>query len=402
MEVIRQYFGFRVVQREEKDTVPFFVFYARAKDIIQWTFIRRTKDDPNGTQRVLLPTRKRAVTRFFESNSKNTIPNNIILTFLKPVNFTSFDTKIKSLFPEMNIDNGCDNLLQWGTLTFTYDTEQPEESRPALVVDGQHRLFGMSDYSSEDIPVLVVCLLDAPLEEQAFQFVVINNKSVKTSVPNVRSIVANLTIDSKALLERLLRAGVSYAGASVILRDIDDTPTSPFFRYLEWEHNTEPAGPILVPLTAIEQCLRYIRAQFDFLKLDDDEDTLREIFFSIWRPIKQKFIEIWGNNKYFMTKVNITALNEYLVDRLKNAWLDRLINTDDLVSPESVEAKIKEFIAPLEKEFWETDWNSVIKVQDNANVRGIIIEDFKTMTQNSRLDNNWSSNLRFNPSSVKD
>ena len=46
----RRYFGCSVRQRQDKDTVAFFVFYARAKDIKEWIGIKRVKDSEEGTQ----------------------------------------------------------------------------------------------------------------------------------------------------------------------------------------------------------------------------------------------------------------------------------------------------------------------------------------------------------------
>lgn len=61
-----------------------------------------------------------------------------------------------------------------------------------LIVDGQHRLHGISEFLYEDLPVLVVCMVDASVQEQAFQFIVINNKAVRVPTDNVKAIIAHL------------------------------------------------------------------------------------------------------------------------------------------------------------------------------------------------------------------
>ncbi|MHC5756279.1 hypothetical protein [Nostoc sp.] len=67
----RTYFGCFVRQRIDEDTTPFFVFYARVRDITQWAKVRRAEDSREGTQRVLRETRKKSITRFVKNGSKN-------------------------------------------------------------------------------------------------------------------------------------------------------------------------------------------------------------------------------------------------------------------------------------------------------------------------------------------
>src|ERR1044072_3952792 len=189
----KTYFGCKIKQRLDNDTVPFFVFYARVKDVVRWAGIRRVQDLPQGTQRLLRRTRTRAITRFISAFSINTIPNNILLAFQpNQAAFVSLAQRIELCLPEVTIRNGCEELLDWGTLEFSFDPVANEDQRPALIVDGQHRLFGMSGFDTEDLPILIVCLIDAPLQEQAFQFVVINNKVVKVPTDNVKTIIAEV------------------------------------------------------------------------------------------------------------------------------------------------------------------------------------------------------------------
>jgi DGQHR domain-containing protein len=204
--IFRNYFGYRLIQREDSDTVPFFIFFARAKDIRQWTGVRRVKDSDEGTQRILRPTRRKAITRFLSSYSKNTIPNNILLAFgpeAQDFEFTSLSSQLQSCFSEegnrSSIFNDCGSQVEWGHISFSFNENAPEEDKPALIVDGQHRLYGISDYADENLPLLIVSLLNAPLQEQAFQFVVINNKAVRVPTDNVRAIIAQVDEDEHSV-----------------------------------------------------------------------------------------------------------------------------------------------------------------------------------------------------------
>lgn len=379
------YFGCRLIQRADNKTVAFFVFYAYAKDIKEWAGIRRVTEADDGIQRVLRASRQKAITRFLKSNSVNTIPGNILLAFNPDTaDFNSLSSILLKCVPQVDLFNNCQQQLDWGTLTFQFEDNTTEQLKPALIVDGQHRLYGISDFEDENLPLLVVSLIDAPIQEQAFQFVVINNKAVRVPTDNVRAIIAQ--IDEEELQSRLLKAGVAYGEKSPILRDINDLPSSPFQNLLNWPYNK--VGSQLVPLTAIEQCLRYLQALFP--SLEDDEDSLIEIFCAMWRAIKSNYSSIWGEENTFMKKVNINALNEFVGDRLKFAWEMNLI---DVFDSTAVEQQVINIVRLLPEEFWKEEW--AVKIQDNANVRNLIKVDLATLANNSKLRKSWREDLKL-------
>jgi DGQHR domain-containing protein len=387
----KRYFGCKVLQREHPETPPLFMFHARAKDIVQWVGIRRVDEYPDGTQRLLRETRKRAISRFLGSNSINTIPNNILLAF-EPgrTNFTPLSASSMECLRNVHMDmtNGCSEQITWGVLNFDYNPAEPEHHRPALIVDGQHRLYGMAEYQTENLPVLVVCILDATVQEQAFQFIVINDKAVKVQTSNVKAIVAHLDESEEELQARLLKAGVRYSNMSPILRDINDLPSSPFQYLLDWPYNKE--GNKLVQITAIEQCLRYLRSLFPFL--EEDEDSQREIFFAMWNAIKSSYPEVWGQDNKFMTKVNLNALNEYVSERLKFAWEMALF---DIFVVDDVEKQVLNILKLIPETFWKTEWRPDFKIQDNANIRKAIKQDLQTLGENARLKKAWYKDLQL-------
>jgi DGQHR domain-containing protein len=384
------YFGCRLFQRIDQQTVAFFVFYARAKDIKEWAGIRRVSETDDGIQRVLRASRQKAITRFLKSSSLNTIPGNILLAFNPDTaHFNSLSSRFLKDSPEIDIFNNCQPQLDWGTLKFQFEVNTSEQLKPALIVDGQHRLYGISDFVEENLPLLIVSLIDAPIQEQAFQFVVINNKAVRVPTDNVRAIIAQ--IDEDELQKRLLEAGVSYGEKSPILRDINDLSTSPFQNLLNWPYNKK--GSQLVPLTAIEQSLRFLQGSFP--TLSDDEDSLIEIFCAIWRAVKSNYSNIWGYDNKFMKKVNINALNEFVADRLKYAWELDLI---DIFNSQAVEQQVLNIVKLLPEEFWEEEWT--VNIQDNANVRNLIKADLATLASNSRLRKSWREDLKLPTSKI--
>lgn len=388
----RRYFGYMLRQRTDEQTIPFFVFQAKAKDIQAWAGIKRVPDVAGGTQRAFRESRARAIARFLQADSINTIPNSILLAFEpETTRLTSLDSTLEECNLDVDLFNGCREQMTWGILEFEFEDDLPEHERPALIVDGQHRLNGMYEFEDEDIPVVIISLVDAPPKEQAFQFIVVNNKVVRVPTESAKSIIADLDDeDEDELGERLLKAGIKYKDISPILRDINDLETSPFRNLLDWSYNRD--GIRLVNLTAIEQSLRYLRNLFTFL--DEDEDSLLEIFLAIWRSVKNQYPNLWGEDNKFMKKVNINALNEFVTDRLKMAWEFGLL---DIFDPDRVQEQTQRILDSIPGEFWEVDWD--IRIQDNANVRNMIKDDLVQMTENRKLRKAWNRDLKVVTSS---
>jgi len=385
MVINRSYFGFLLKQREDNNSPLFFIFYARVKDVKLWAGTKRTADFPDGTQRNLRIPRIKAISRFLGSSPINTIPNNILLAFQPDrVTLREYDDALLQCLGTESIYNQCENHLHWGIINFDFDPEAQEHEKIALIVDGQHRLIGMSEFQSEDLPVLIVAMLNASVEEQAFQFIVINNKAVKAPVDNVKSIIAE-NYDDTSLKDRLMNCGVTYGNSSPLLKDVDDLDISPFKHLLKWSHNRE--GEQLVELTTIEQNVNYISDVFNFL--DEDEDSLKSLFFAIWRSVKAQYPNLWGRNNKFMTKVNLNAFNEFIVQILKVAWTS--FSYVDIYNPDDIEVKVSRYINPIPENFWLRKWS--IKIQDNSNVREMIKRDLSTIIENVRLNRQWDHEL---------
>jgi hypothetical protein len=91
-----------------------------------------------------------------------------------------------------------------------------------------------------------------------------------------------------------------------------------------------------------------------------------------------------------MKKVNINALNEYIVYRLKVFWSSDMV---DIFEMKQVEDKVFNIVKRLRQEFWIKEWT--VQVQDNANVREMIKNDLQTMIDNEKLNRNWNDDLEL-------
>lgn len=99
---------------------------------------------------------------------------------------------------------------------------------PAMLVDGQHRVFGALR-EAEHTPFSICGLLDASWEEQVFQFVVINQTSEGIPTPFLNAIVSSSLTQAEVerLESRLRMAGVRMEVAQAMDKAQHD-PDSPF------------------------------------------------------------------------------------------------------------------------------------------------------------------------------
>lgn len=383
----RSFFGCRLAQRGSGNAVDFFIFVANTTDIMLWSGVRRVGEHERGTQRILKDARVHQIGKFFAANKKNTIPVSVTLAF-EPGK-TRFQPLNQEITNCLNFDflNSVGDKLTWGNLSFEFDPAAQDHEKIALIVDGQHRLRGSDEFAkryNEDIPILIAALIDADPNEQAFQFVVINKKADKVPTDNVKAIIA--TINEADLQERLLKAGVNYGNISAILKDINDREDSPFYGLLIWPLTSNGQGQ--VQLSAIEACLRYIRGQVEDLK--NDEATTYEVFMTVWKVVKEKFSDLWGLNDLFMSKVNINAMNEFIVDKLANAHEDANI---DIFNQYDVESQTKTILRPIPSDLWKMKWE--VGLQDNSVIRDMIKDDLRKILQNvrSRTNRDWFDGL---------
>lgn len=109
--------------------------------------------------------------------------------------------------------------------------------KPALVIDGQHRLFGAAKLE-EEIPFLVCAIVEPEWKEEVFQFTVINSKAKKIPTPFITSLMGmSLTQDElDSLSERLDHAGIHLWEVDVMKR-LGLDPKSPFYNMIDYKVN---------------------------------------------------------------------------------------------------------------------------------------------------------------------
>jgi len=382
--VKKEYLGFKVKQRQAEQALSLFTFCASARDLMNWVGVRRNAEHEGGAQRYLAKTRVNAITRFLKVDEINTIPNSILIAFDRGI--ASFKSLENSLPAPMEAG-------ELGLLSFDYDESTLDSEKPALIVDGQHRLYGIAEYDQEDIPLIVVALLDAAPIEQAFQFIVINKKAKSVETDTAKSILADfIKGDQQTLLnERLQKVRIVYEKTS-LAQFIDDDPLSPFYQIINFPHlqtdsNNGKREDLKVKDSTIENCLQYIRNRFESLLINDD-DSLIILFLSIWDFVAHYYPDLWRKNSQFMSSVNLAVLNKFLTDKIAFAWSIDLIDTP--LNLEQTTLVLQRSLVHIPQLFWEYDWG---RVEDNRHYRKILEESLQEIDMNIRTGQKWNQNL---------
>jgi DGQHR domain-containing protein len=347
-------------QRQSPDAPLFACFSAPVGEVRTWAAIDRLSTTGNGHQRIKNPSRVKAIVRYFELNESNTIPTSLTVALRLPD------------FPAPTL-NTCASLTI------------PDGPPAGIVIDGQHRLFGMSEFD-ESLRVNVVALINPPDDETAFQFLVINQKVTK--VPTDHLTLLSLNYSAKALGELLRSARMVLKRHASLVGVVDSSPDSPFVKSVKWptEDNDEADRTPLVLPAAIEQALAAI-AQKNLPDLRDD-DPLLEFFFTLWSTIKETWPELWHSTSALLSKVGVVTLTAFVIDDLVPLADRDMVN---LADPPDAKKAISDILKNLDPDFWRTEWTS--KSLDTSAGRQLVVDALVQVRRNIRRGDSWKTDV---------
>ena len=247
-------------------------------------------------------------------------------------------------------------------------------ARPALVVDGQHRLYGAS-HADMAIWLPVVAIPNSTWMEQIYQFVVINEKAQKVEQSLLTDIFgSSLTLDEQtAIRVQLDRSGarVEERIAAVIA---GRNPASPFFGMIKVRLEGDVSASGFIPDLAVRQLIegggrgaRGWRTDDDFYTkvvaptIEDRADwdswtsgRWRDYWFVFWDEVRTYYNAkakepLWAEQLTNLTKAVTLRLFQKLfiakmIERVEavEASLPVLV---DVLGEEVATAKIKEKVA---------------------------------------------------------
>jgi hypothetical protein len=289
-----------------------------------------------------------------------------------------------------------------------------ELSKPALIVDGQHRVFGAAEARGPDVSFLICAIPNCSWEEQAFQFVVINEEAKPVDVTVLYDIFGSSLTREEAdrVRRRLGPAGkdVERRIAAVIAYRDEDSPFANMVQ-LRVEDLPPNVNPYLSPRLIVDlidgsRALRGFRADPDLLATvvrpslgDGESDDVwtswydgrwRSYWYAFWRAVRDYFNEggapLWTHAAQTnLTKgVSLKALQDVLLEEMitkaretsdqietlrgigvEEEKLSRFLEEQRLPStPEQFYQRIQErFLRGFPRKFFERRW---VKSLDTA------------------------------------
>lgn len=346
------------------DAVTLATFTAPVGEVLQWAVVDRLRVDGEGHQRLRNVAKVRAIRRFLALDHRNTIP-------------TAVTVALRGL-PDINEDS----------VDICATLQVPADGEPiGVVIDGQHRLYGMSEFDPT-MRVNVIALINPSDEEIAFQFLVINNKASKVATDHLKLLA--LTYSDAGLRERLRTARMVLGRHASLVGVVDSATDSPFYAAVEWPAEEVPGEEgtrkNLVLPAAIEQALGVI-AQKNLPDLADD-DALIEFFFTLWKAVKEEWSDLWAAGSRLLAKVGVVTLTTFVIDDL-TPLADR--GAIDLSDPTVVDVEIRKILGSLTPAFWTSEWAA--KSLDTSAGRQLVVDALIQVRRNVRRGVPWHADV---------
>lgn len=396
--MIRTYRGILTKQREESN-IRFITFKAHAKDVVSWCHADDISLDHEGVQRSLVESRWKQIAKFYKKNKNNVIPNGVVLAFDQIVTESSEAGSLNEQEPKFHLEL-VDNEHDIYDLSF-YDNVKEF----AYIIDGQHRLKGMSDLDFH-VPVIVTLFLGIERLERAFQFIAINNKSHKVPTDNIKSLIANFDAIESPLKERLSTASITSGKLASVVDVFNEDSESPFYKCVDWVNNRSDEAIKLIQPLAIENALKIVAKGFPDLNNNDDIHV--SLLYNIWNPIKANYtinLENIVSYKNLFMKATIMAITEFVVRKID----DHIILSNepvDVTSKEVVEGISGALFRNIPHEFWTETWK--MKGLDTQAGRQVITEDILQIKRNQNTIStggasiDWKNKLKLFEEGVLD
>lgn len=387
------YEGFLVKQRPNS-SVEFLVFVARAKEIVTWAEADNIKLDRGNVQRELIDSRWRQIQKFFAADDNNVIPTSVTI---------ALDIAIEKKPSTADLGTGPSYCLEDMPNGLTRITIKNVVGS-AFIIDGQHRLRGMSELDGE-ILVPVCLFVSFPILERAFQFVTINNKSHKVPTSNLKALLANFESYEVGLRNRLTQASITAPQFASAVDVLNQEPESPFYKMVNWVNNRFDDGKLLVPPTALENSLRAITRAFPETKEDEIDSIL--VLYAIWTTVFAEYNLTVANAEEFpnlMMKATIQTVSQMVVDKLASDY-DPAFSQDPVTSAngDKVAKTARSLIAGIPAQFWSDEWS--LKSLDTSAGRALIEESIRDLKRLLRgapdLPADWKRSLRLYGSSTE-
>jgi hypothetical protein len=450
-----RYPSIRVIQ--QPGAPPFFLTSVPAAELLEWCDVPRAKGDyMAGYQRVLDSKRTGDLANYLRLSPNNIVPGAVIVAvdsdyasvtdegdgrWMLSVteDARDFETKLQELWGSFTTRLTDDELssasIEFSSSTNDADSDDDETfptsylaslakeltaavkdwegvaeprreairsyidgvSKPGLIIDGQHRVFGAQGVSDHDVVLPVVVLPGLEFAEQVFQFYVLNSKARPLKPTELRRIVStsltNAEIDS--LYGRFRAAGVEAEEARWTLL-MNTHPDSPFQARVDFGYD-EPGA--IIPENVADQVVRgfmkmpqrrYRQLTQPLGELWIDPEQRLDIFFWFWSAVKETYAETWadaevdadiGKKPQMFMKVALLTLQQFVLDRFVTALPYRGAGEPPPLSTEAdVAQMVRSTLTNLPGTFFQKEWK--MKQIDTSEGRKALYTAMETVWSN--------------------
>jgi len=426
-----KYTALKVVQ--QPGAPVFYLTAAPARELLRWCDVPRTKGDyMAGYQRALSGPRGAALTKYLSMAPQNIIPGAIIvavdadqLTITESGSLVElsvkedtreFKTKLEELFGGFTSRLSNDELdsadiefsaSDWDGREEDDDDENPKSylalltkelktalsewdrlptdrqsaireyidgvSKPGLIIDGQHRVFGAAKVE-HDVLLPVVLIPGLEYSEQVFQFYVLNSRAKPLRPTELRRIVSTTLTNQEIqqLYTRFKQVGVTPEEARWTY-EMNTRPDSPFQNRIDFGFGK--AGEIIpenVAAQVVRAFMKLPAARYRQLTAPlgvqwQDLESRLDIFFWFWNAVKTAYSGAWadaqrladaGEQHNLFLKVSLLTLQKFLLDRFLVALPYRGTQPPPLSSKTEIDQMVKITLANLPDEFFQREWKA--------------------------------------------
>ena len=244
-------------------------------------------------------------------------------------------------------------------------------SKPGLIIDGQHRVFGAKDVTAHEVVLPIVLVPGLTTAEQVFHFYVLNNKAKPLSPTELRRTVStsltNAEIDS--LWERFERAGVNPEQARWTHK-INTDPRSPFRELINFGFEDSGflkenvAYQLVSSFVRMPRKYRTLYSELDAWSSKADLDPRLDYFYAFWQAIRERYATVWdegvrqsGQHQFFY-KASLLVLQEFILDQLLQYMNVRRMENKPtpFADLDGLKAAITALLNYLPPEFFSREW----------------------------------------------
>ena len=422
-------FVYEAVSIEQQPGAPeMYVLGVAADELLQWSDVPSAKADyMAGYQRAYNQERASSITEFLKLSPRNIIPGATIVTVNaenveiersnsslakvsvwmsdeKPLDesirllYNNFKTRLsESELDSIKVDDEGDDQEDEETgipesylASLTAELElavqdfgalAPERkkaianyvdsvSKPGLIIDGQHRVFGAKDDAQNSVVLPVVLLPGLDFAEQVFHFYVLNNKAKPLTPTELRrTISTSLTNKEIDLLWQRFEDAKVDPEATRWTHKLHTDIQSPFKGLIDFGLE---GGGFLKENVAYQLVSKFVNMPKKYTLLfkgiesfDHKDDGRLQYFYTFWSAIKEKYEQVWesgvdaGGNQIFM-KATLLVLQTYLLDQLVQYTVMRQVEGggSPLGDPADLQKTVKGLLSFLPPEFFSEDWQA--------------------------------------------